>query len=69
MATPPVRTKNQGMCRCPYVSGPQTLIPGPHLLGETALPPNRSAAGVTLLGEAALPPLRGSRHRRRRPWA
>ena len=43
-ATPPVRTKNQGKCRCPYVSGPRTLIPGPRLLGEPALPPYHSAA-------------------------
>ena len=43
-ATPPVWTKNQGMCRCPYVSGPQTPIPSPRLLGEAALPPNHSAA-------------------------
>ena len=43
-ATPPVRTKNQGKCRCPYISGPRTLIPGPCLLGETALTPNHSAA-------------------------
>ena len=54
-ATPPVRTKNQGKCCCPYVSGPQTLILGPCLLGEAALPPNRSAASGDPSGRGCSP--------------